>query len=283
MTKVKLGIILEDAARLAGRDSTFNPIPLGWKVLAAMSLNAGIRDLAAEKFPMMQRVEFRRYRPDWRQGVGYRAGNEVWYKTDYYRAQKSTAANPDGSEDWKKLEDGDVAAFIEFAQPWENTIIDPGGLDYTAFAYQADPRYNPAATPISGCAMSSLGVLIPSPAPKGVWVKFVPEFPAVSFSDWAEGTEYAPGDVVYLESEKEVYQALKATTDKPSAESDAWQSVRINREFQTYLTRLVAADFLTEDQGKYQTRAAAASELETLHERYIHGIGSRRAKVGRFC
>ena len=112
MTKIKLGIILEDAARLAGRDSTFNPIPLGWKVLAAMSLNAGIRDLAAEKFPMMQRVEFRRYRPDWRQGVGYRAGNEVWYKTDYYRAQKSTAANPDGSEDWKKLEDGDVAAFI---------------------------------------------------------------------------------------------------------------------------------------------------------------------------
>ena len=282
MTKIKLGIIIEDAARLAGRDSTFNPIPLGWKVLAAMTLNAGIRDLAAEKFPMMQRVEFRRYRPNWTRGIKYLEGHEVWFKEDYYRALKETIESPDEGSDWLKLKDGDVNSFIEYQQPWENTIIDPGGLDYTAFAYIADPRYNPSATPIGGCSMSSLGVLIPAPAPKGVWVKFVPEFPAVSFSDWAEGTEYAPGDVVYLESEKEVYQALAATSDKPSAESAEWQAVRINREFQTYLTRLVAADFLTEDQGKYQTRAAAASELETLHERYIHGVGSRRAKVGRF-
>ena len=166
MTKIKLGIILEDAARLAGRDSTFNPIPLGWKVLAAMSLNAGIRDLAAEKFPMMQRVEFRRYRPTWVDSAMYSSGHEVWFGEDYYRAKKDTFAKPGESEDWLKLDEGDVAAFIAFDQPWENTVIDPGGLDYTAFAYLADPRYNPAATPISGCSMSSLGVLIPAPAPK---------------------------------------------------------------------------------------------------------------------
>lgn len=281
MTKIKLGIILEDAARLAGRDSTFNPIPLGWKVLAAMTLNAGIRDLAAEKFPMMQRVEFRRYRPNWTRGIKYLEGHEVWFKEDYYRALKETIESPDEGSDWLKLKDGEVNSFIEYQQPWEDTIMDPGGVDYTAFAYTVDPRYNPAATPISGCSMSSLGILLPAGSPKGVYVRFVPYFAAITFNDYVDGNHYSAGDVVYVEAEKEVYQALKDTGDKP-AESVDWQKLRVRREFQVYLTRLLAADFMTEDQGKYQTRAAAASELETLHERYIHGVGSRRAKVGRF-
>lgn len=284
MTKIKLGTILEDAARLAGRDATYNPLPAGWKVLAAMSLNAGIRDLAAEKFPMLERIEFRRYRPTWNRNTAYKAGHEVWWEDSYWQAMRDISGVAPKSDDaWRKLDDGEVAAFIAFAQPWENTIIDLGGVDYTAFAYIADPRYNPTAAPIGNCSISSLGVLIPAPAPTGVWIKFIPEFPPVSFLDWVEGTEYAAGDVVYLESEKEVYQALLATAEKPSAASAAWQPVRINREFQTYLTRLVAADFLTEDQGKYQTRQAAASELATLHERYIPGVGSRRVRVGRFC
>lgn len=283
MNEVKLGVILEDAARLAGREVMYNPLPTGWKVLAAMTLNGGIRDLAAEKFPMMQRVEFRRFRPTWVEDAMYSSGHEVWFGEDYYRATKDTFSKPGESEDWLKLDEGDVAAFIQFDQPWENTVIDPGGLDYTAFAYIADPRYNPAATPISGCSMSSLGVLIPAPAPKGVWIKFVPAFPAVSFDDYVEGAEHEAGDVVYKGADKDVYLALRRTNEAPSADAADWRAIRMHREFQTYLTRLVAADFLTEDQGKYQTRAAAASELETLHERYIHGVGSRRAKVGRFC
>jgi hypothetical protein len=57
----------------------------------------------------------------------------------------------------------------------------------------------------------------------------------------------------------------------------------VRREFQTYLTRLVAADLMTEDQGKYQTRAAADRELDVLRERYHDGNGASRARVGSYC
>lgn len=286
MSEVKFGMILEDACRLAGRDPYESAIPSGWKVLAAMTINAGIRDLVAEKFPMMMRFEFRRYRPTWDSATTYNVGHEVWHAGAYWRREASSAGSP-GTGGWMKLEMNEVNAFVAWDQPWENTSMDPSGVDYTRFAYLADPRYNPNATPIPGCGMCEMGVLIPAPAPEGVFVRFVPRMSPVDFTDWSANTSYLAGDVAYDPATKDVYLAVDSVESggmSPGADtSGVWHPIRIRREFQTYLTRLVAADLMTEDQGKYQTRAAADRELDILRDRYHDGNGSFKIRVGRFC
>ena len=58
MKTARLGTILENAARLAGRQTAVMGVPDNWRALAALSMNEGLRKIASEKFPMMRRVEF---------------------------------------------------------------------------------------------------------------------------------------------------------------------------------------------------------------------------------
>lgn len=251
MKQTTFGAIFDNACRLAGRDISACPAPDGWQVLGALALESGLQTLAAEKFPLMQRVEFRRYRPAWDDEETYAVNQEVWHDGKYWRLVDGPsvlgagAPGEDGSG-WRVLEPGEVARFIAFDQPWEQTVMQSFGVDTTRFAYVADPRYNPDAAPIVGCRLCELGVLLPGSAPDGVYVKFIPEYPALDPSD------------------------------------NDWRNQTIRSEFAAYLTRLVAADLLTEDQGKYQTRAAADAELERLIERYHEGNGETRVRTGRF-
>ena len=293
MHETKLGVVLENACRLAGRDAALCGVPDGWKVLAGMAITAGMQTLAAEKFPLMQRVEFRRYRPEWSINEAYQPGMEVWWDGSYWRRLES--AGDSGRQapsalyaPWKRLEMGEVTAFIAFDQPWENTVMQSFGVDVTRFAYLADPRMNPDASPVRGARLCELGVLLPSPAPEGVWVKFIPEYPQIDFREWNGETTYEPGDAVYVTRAKEVYQLTEAIEDAGEAtspdedESGAWRALRVRSEFAPYLTRLTAADLMTEDQGKYQTKAAAEREFELLAERYHEGNGETRIRTGRF-
>ena len=279
MNETKFGTILENAARLAGRDPALIAIPPGWKVLAGMALEAGLHSLAAEKFPIMQRVELRRYRPDWNGTSAYQIGQEVWFEGEYRKWTDSG---------WKILDMSEVAAFIAFDQPWEPTAMQSFGVDTTRFAYAADPRYNPEA-PALPCKLGELGVIVMGHGgalpPKEVFVKFIPEYPRFDFNDWVENGSYSPGDTVY--KAKDVWQYLGdegggGTTAPDQDTSGVWRPLRVRSEFAAYLTRLVAADLLTEDQGKYQTKAAADREFELICERYHEGNGETRVRVGRF-
>ena len=286
MKTVKLGTILENAARLAGRQVAQMGVPDNWKALAALSLGEGFRRIAAEKFPMMQRVEYRRYRPEWLSNVGWTRGQECWYGDDYWRLEAEHASGAPGScPEWVRVKMSELVAFIEWEQPWEPTAIDKAAVDVNRFAYLADPKQNPMATPVKVVGMNELGVTLQAPAPKGVYVKFTPKYPNVSFIEWAETNAYETGDVVYLTSTKECYQAVKdvdAGGTSPAEDVENWQALRISDTFESFLTRLVAVDFLTEDQGKYQTRAAADKEFDDLCERYHEGNGECRVRTGRF-
>jgi len=288
MQEVKFGTILENACRLAGRNPSVMLIPEDWKVLAAMAIDSGIHALAAEKFPLMQRVEFRRYRPDWADGQSYARGQEVWHGNCYWRLEDANAQGAPGvANGWRPLEMSEVAAFVAFDQPWENTVMQSFGVDTTRFAFAADPRYNPLTPPLE-CRLCELGVFVMGRGtpPDGVWVKFVPEYPRIDFADWDAEAAYMPGDVVYDEPTKDVYQCIETPPADVSPGQDTsgkWRPLRIRGEFAAYLTRLVAADLLTEDQGKHQTRAAADREFELICERYHEGNGETRIRRGRFC
>lgn len=286
----KLGQIFENACRLCGREPALLTPPVGWDVLAAMTLSAGIRTLAAEKFPMMQRIELRRYRPDWNEDQAYMAGQEVWYNGDYYRALhvvEGVAPTADTTV-WRKLAMEEVWAFIHWDQPWENTVIDSAGVDATRFAYAADPKYHPNASPLKCTGVFEYGIEIAAPAPKEVFCRFVPVFPSVSFVPWVSGTMYKAGDVAYRAETKDLYRCVADVADgaanvAPEAAGEAvWSPVRVRDEFEPYLTRLVAADLMTDEQAKGMSRAAAERELELLCERYHEGNGETRVRLGRF-
>jgi len=294
MHYAKFGTILNNACRLAGRDPSLMDVPAGWKVLAAMALSAGVDALAAEKFPQMQRIEFRRYRPEWTADGGFTRGNEAWHAGAYWRLDAPTANGEPGVADgWRRLAPNEVARFIAFEQPWEAVVMQSFGVDTNRFAYAADPRYAPDAAPLRGCRLTELGVMLPQDAPyEGVFVRFVPEAPQVEFTEWDANAAYSPGDTVYRTATQDVYQCRDsiASAATPGAnvapESDtsgAWIPLRMRGEFASYLTRLVAADLMTEDQGKHQTRAAADREFDALVERYHEGNGESRARTGRFA
>lgn len=287
MKTVKFGTILENAARLAGRQVSLMGVPDNWMALASLSISEGLRKIAAEKFPMMQRVEFRRYRPEWTSNVGWTRGQECWYGTEYWRleAEQGSAAPDQPNSGWRMLKMNEVAAFIEWEQPWELTVIDKAAVDVLHFAFESDPKQNPEATPLKVVGLNELGVTLQAPAPKGVYCMFTPKYPNVRFDEWIGTNAYEAGDVVYLTSTKECYQALanvESGGSSPATDTEKWQPLRISDTFENFLTRFVAVDFLTEDQGKYQTRAAADKEFEEICARYHEGNGECRVRTGRF-
>lgn len=288
MKTVKLGTILENAARLAGRQQLGTlGVPENWRALAALAIGDGLRRIAAEKFPVMQRVEFRRYRPDWLSNVGWTRGQECWHNDAYWRLEAEAGAGAPGGagSGWRKLDMKEVVAFVAFDQPWEATEIDGASVDATRFAYEADPKLNPTATPLKVTGLSELGAILQAPAPTGVYVRFVPKFPNPSFVEWSEKMAYEPGDVAYLTATKECYQCAEAVAaggKSPSEDAERWFALRVPDAFENYLTRLAAVDLLTEDQGKYQTRAAAEKDFDELCARHHEGNGESRVRTGRF-
>lgn len=283
--EIQMGNILEAACAMAGYELVTGTVPLRWRIMAGTAVNEGLRRIHAEKFPALRRVEFRRYRPieaDLEAAAErYATGQECWCDGKYWRR---TATG------WEELKMEQVSAFVAFDQRWEATEIDPGGVVVDDFAFEADPKYHPDAAPVKGCGWFADGVLLPAPAPEGVYVKFIPEYPQVSFADWTSGTLYGAGDTVYRPGTHDVWQCVDGIPNAEVAEvapeddeSGLWRPLRVRGEFAAYLTRLIAVDLLTEDQGKYQTKAAADAELERLIERYHEGNGETRVRTGRFA
>ena len=285
---IKLGMVLGNACRLTGRNPALQGVPDSWKVMAAFAVNEGLRKIYAEKFGMLRRIERRQYRPTWAAEIAWVEGNECFYGGHYWRLDGSdgtVAPEAEGSS-WTKLTMEEVSAFIAFDQPWETVEMDPGGVDIQAFAYEADPKYHPDAAPLRGLGWFEDGVLLPSPAPETVWVRFMPLAPRISYTDWSATVAYEPGDVVYVPSTREVYEALQAVaaggTSPASDTADNWRAVQVPDAFEDYLTRLAASALLTEDQGKFQSQAQADAAFDDLVDRFTHAAGETRMRTGRF-
>lgn len=276
---IQLGAILESACAMAGYDTQYQTPPARWRVMAAAAVNEGLRRIHAEKFPALRRIEFRRYRPT-EADLGaasstYSEGQECWHEGSYWRREGAG---------WRELKMDEVAAFVAFDQPWEAVEIDPGGVVKDAFAYEADPKYHPEAAPLQGCNWFEDGVSLPAPAPPGVFVRFVPKAPRVSFIEWSADRAWARGAGSYVSGDRDCYVALSdiaAGGDAPSANA-SWRRIRVRDEFENYLTELAAANLQSEDQGRYQTKAAAENEFADLQARFAEGTGDSRMRAGRF-
>lgn len=292
MRQVNAGELLDSACRLAGRNTAMMGIPDAWRMTAAFAMNAGLRKAYAEKLPHMRRVEYRHYRPTWSAGAGWVQGQECFFVDAYYRLESGDGTlSPDTEGNgWRRLGMEEVVPVIAFDQPWEAVQMDPAGVDKDAFAYTADPKYNPLAKPIEGCGWWEEGIILPTPAPVGVFVKFVPLPPRISMEEWNGLRGYAAGAVVFEETSKRCYRAkhdieagmVGDPAQAPSTATTDWAPVTVDESLEEYLVQLVAAAIMTEDQGKYQTQAAADRAFDELVERYGQGAGERKVRTGRF-
>ena len=277
--EIQMGNILEAACAMAGYELVTGTVPLRWRIMAGTAVNEGLRRIHAEKFPALRRVEFRRYRPIEANledaAERYATGQECWCDGQYWRR---TATG------WDELKMEQVSAFVAFDQPWEATEIDPGGVVVDDFAFEADPKYHPEAAQVKGCGWFADGVLLPAPAPEGVYVRFTPKAPRVSFVEWSADRDWARGAGCYVSEDRDCYIAaadIESGEEAPSANAK-WRRIRVRDEFETYLTELAAASLQSEDQGRYQTKAAAENEFAELQARFAEGTGDSRMRAGRF-
>lgn len=286
---VKAGTVLENAVRMAGFDPSLMAVPVNWRMLAAMAVNAGLARIVAERFPQMRRVEYRRYRPTWTTLAEWSERQECYWDGAYWRLESAVADAgrevPGEGSAWRRLKMEEVAAFIEWEQPWEATAIEPGGVDVKEFAYASDPKYSPDATPLKGCRATEMGVTIPAPAPVGVFVRFIPQPGEITFTEWSETEGYEAGDLAYMTSQKECYMATRTATVgvNPAADGAHWIQVRLSATCVKYFTLLAASEVQTAEQGRYQTQAAAESELQSLRERFIDFGGENETEMGGYC
>ena len=286
---VKAGVVLENAVRMAGFDPSLMAVPVNWRMLAALAVNAGLGEIVSERFPQMRRVEYRRYRPTWSSTAEWRERQECYWDGGYWRLESAESEAgrqvPGEGSAWRRLKMEEVAAFIEWEQPWEETAIEPGGVDVQEFAYASDPKYSPDATPIRGCRATELGVSIPAPAPVGVFVRFIPQPSEITYTEWDAATQYEAGDLAYVTAQKECYMATGAAERgvQPAADGAHWMPVRITTTWEKYFTLKAAAEIQTAEQGRYQTQAAAESEMQRLRERFIDFEGENEAEMGGYC
>lgn len=279
MLTVPASRVADRALRLIGMEPTECTLMPSMRERFEDAVNDAIGAIwADQKWLPLMRIEFRRYRPLWHPEELYIEGQEVWHEGAYWRIL-ATRVNPspepvEGSTVWRKLLSEEVVKMIEFAQPWEETVIDDAGVDCGAFAWQVNPRLNPHAPPIDGVTFWMDSVLLPSGAPDGVWCRFLPLRPRVSFVEFKEGKAYAKGEVCYRTLTGHCYEALHHGITTPPAEDPdynlgLWREVLIPEFLVPYIAFKVAAAYMSEEQGKYQTQAMAERELEAIRLRYF--------------
>lgn len=243
------------------------------------------------RWPQVLKVEQRTYRPPFELAASYNTAWQVWEPVTglYWESleDNNTGNQPPATgvadAHWKPAEE--MTRYIQFEQPWEATAIDEDGVELGDFAYLDDPVGNPAARRVAGCMQIEDCVVMPAgtTVPDNPWIRFKPVSPRFALELWSAGTAYGAGELVYLESTRECYVATAATTgDDPAESGGPWSVVGFPAMFEDYVVLAVTAECQSEDEGKYETRAAAEEELaRVVHKKTAKSGQGGVVRIGR--
>lgn len=239
---------------------------------------------ARQKWPLLMRVEPRRYRPTWAVGTAYAAGQEVWHGTAYWICLKADTGTEPGTDAAVWGAPATFIPFIQLEQPWETWPIDDNGFDLAAFAWEEDPRLNPGLQPIAGCTVWMDSIVLPQDAPDLVYIRFMPRCPQLDFTEWSATTPYDAGDVRYHTASGRCWGAVRDNTGVVPGTSDAdWTEIGVPRFMSKYIRQVILAQWRTEDAGRYQSEGAAARALEEMERECFERSGvAQGARWGGF-
>lgn len=223
-------------------------------------------------------VEQREYRETWTLAGAYNTGDEVYYDGSYYVSLlDSNSGNlPDAAAStWWEAVGDDFIRYVLFEQP-DETIIHR--IDCNAAVFDHDPRvYRDAGRMEHVRLFDDRIVVEDAEAPVQPWIRFQTVPPEFSWTDWAAGTAYAIGDLVYVSSTGHTYKALLTSTGKdPVSETTYWEEVGFPHFLLRYTKHAVASDLMHEDEGKFKEQKTADDELDRMYGVLQEAQGQQR-------
>lgn len=272
----RVGLIADGVIRARDWNPATFTLTGSTRELFTQAAQDALAEAWSRKWPQLKRVEPRRFRPAWDTDQAYAVGHEVWHAATeaYWKCLVAHSGQVPavGSAYWEQPEE--FVPFVQLDQPWEAYRMDDAGVDLNDFAYEEDPRLNPNAAPLHGCAWWMDSVVLPQEAPDQVWVKFWPACPRITFAEWAAGTAYAAGETAYRTLNGRCYVALKATTGEvPEETTGSWSEVQIPEFLGTYVRQFVLSQWLSVSEGRYEMEAKAERTLAKLECRMFERAG----------
>lgn len=267
--------------RLRGFDpDSYSPTPRERENYAALLTDAVCTAWEDQPWPLLMTTGFRRYRPDWADGVYWRTGQDCWHNGRYWHALRDSMGVAPGDNEtvWEEVAPGTLRyKFVEFDQPWAGPdglameAIDPTGVELGAFAFAEDPMCVPDVAPLTPCRMAAECVFLPDDAPDGVWIRFRPECPVFTLDDYDASRTYHAGDTCHVAASGECWRcrALSLSGVAPADGEPRWERVGVPRFMLQYVRRRLQAELASEDEGKYKSMALADQELERLRDKWI--------------
>lgn len=293
---VRLASVLDGVIRKRGFDPASVTLSAGDKANVADLVSLKLREAwENEWWPDSMAVEQRQYRPTWSAAESYAADAEVMRLDDeevahYFRSVQGGNLNHDPNDDdgtWWEDADADLERSIALEQEWEENGI--GRIDTQNGVFDRDPRIYPEAMPIDHVFLHGDAVIVGADqAPARPWLKFQLACPVASWTDWAAGTAYAAGDVVFVEEHAgtvigEAFVAVAPSTGVNPAADDGtyWQQQYFPAFLRDFVVHAVAAEEVLEDEARYRMTALAQRIYENLKERLVSAQGRRGRVVVR--
>ncbi len=281
MNTVKIEKILRGVVGLKGYDFSMYTLSDAEREKWGDAINdALIEAYAEQKWPQMIRTEERQFRPDWAVDVAYTAGMGVLHESKYYDALVDNTGVVPGRDEDTWSEPVEMSMFVQFEQPWEGIQMDATGIDLNRFAYLTDPRLKPDTPPVRGCRFWMDSVLLPRVDQITVWCRFIPKRENFDLTEWADDESYERGDVRYRTATGDCYRALEDVEAGGSAPDSniKWLRIRIPEFMKRYVKLSVAADEMSEESGRFRTKAAAENELIRMSDTIIDGSGDNEVE-----
>lgn len=310
--QVSLGYVLAEIdAKRGFSQATANPTE--WRNNAQLINTCGNEIWTSAFWPELMNVEQRTYRVPWDAQTNWNAGDEVWREDATNNWRHYCRAVVNNSEVDPETDDGthwlvdpeDFIPYIDFAQPWEQTIIE--GVELKKFASRFDPRYVSEPAFLQDLKFIRKRVVFPKIdcwfdgdlwGPQGVtetgstannmrgnpikpWVQFRPPWPKISGIVYDPTRNYSAGDLVFVPTDNvngECYLNILACQGvAPNGSITNWMPVGVPEIFANYIIFWAAAERMSEEQGKYRMQAKADNEKARLEGVLMEqtGVGSR--------
>ena len=285
--------IFEACVQAAGIDPTLAGLSARDRADVANAVSEFVRRAWEEAFwPETLRVQQRHYRADWDAALTYIAGDEVWRTDGYYVSLQggNVDKDPATETDWWEAAGDTFLRTIAFNQDGQTEI---GAVDTRACIFDRDPRLYPDTAPIVPVSVytnddGDQAVLVHADeAPLEPYLRFRAVTPEFSWTEWAEATAYAIGDLCYLSAYGdtivgETFRALRPNTGKnPYTQTADWEPVGFPWFLFTYVRHAVAGRLFEEDEGRYKEQAYAEAELDRLQAVLLDQRGERKRATVR--
>ena len=286
MQLIKIQKVLNAIIRMEGKDPETAALSAAQLETRADLINDRLKEgyETAYLSPLML-VEQRQYRATWDSEANYATGDEVYYVDSngdgaYYVSllDSNVNQNPETETAYWETAGSGFENSIDLDQNGETVI---GSLDVKSYVFDADPRLNPKQKPLDCVVLIGEKILLlGNDIPLKPWLKFRPLPPEFSFAAWSDSTDYAIGDIVYLEDYGDSYTAIYPNTNKnPFEEGSYWTRTRFPKFLETFVKNAVSSDLKTEDEARKEFALSAERELDRLMDVYVEQAGMPRQAV----